>query len=188
MFQVLDHHTRRNAEEGRVVGALLGSVQSDGTVQLKNAFPMNHDDVTHSPQAQVQGHTDADTGARAITAMGRGLRTDTNMPTYHTHTHTQEFNHFFNTMADLHHRVNAREQVRLCVCVAACVHISSRMCTCMLVFVSLSLSEYPIPCPFFSVSAPFPCLRVGVVSLVFPCGEAKMGGSGKRKWARPTQS
>ena len=45
MFQVLDHHTRRNAEEGRVVGALLGSVGSDGTVQLKNAFPMNHDDV-----------------------------------------------------------------------------------------------------------------------------------------------
>ena len=45
MFQVLDHHTRRNAEEGRVVGALLGSVGSDGTVQLKYAFPMNHDDV-----------------------------------------------------------------------------------------------------------------------------------------------
>jgi len=36
MFQVLDHHTRRNAEEGRVVGALLGSVGSDGTVSLKN--------------------------------------------------------------------------------------------------------------------------------------------------------
>eukprot|EP00277_Geminigera_cryophila_P016319 CAMPEP_0179448464 /NCGR_PEP_ID=MMETSP0799-20121207/32293_1 /TAXON_ID=46947 /ORGANISM="Geminigera cryophila, Strain CCMP2564" /LENGTH=307 /DNA_ID=CAMNT_0021240299 /DNA_START=37 /DNA_END=960 /DNA_ORIENTATION=+ len=74
MFQVLDHHTRRNAEEGRVVGALLGSVGSDGTVSLKNAFPMNHDDVIHNPQAQ-------------------------------------EFNHFFNTMADLHQRVNSREQV-----------------------------------------------------------------------------
>ena len=72
MFQVLDHHTRRNEQEGRVVGALLGSVSSDGTVQLKNAFPMNHDDVTHNPQAQ-------------------------------------EFNHFFSTMADLHHRVNPRE-------------------------------------------------------------------------------
>ena len=74
MFQVLDHHTRRNAEEGRVVGALLGSVQSDGTVALKNAFPMSHDDVTHGPQFQ-------------------------------------EFNHFFETMAALHNRVNAREQV-----------------------------------------------------------------------------
>jgi hypothetical protein len=78
MFQVLDHHTRRNAEEGRVVGALLGSVGSDGTVQLKNAFPMNHDDVTHSPQAQVQRQTDrdagtdTDTGAGTITVAGRG--------------------------------------------------------------------------------------------------------------------
>jgi len=74
MFQVLDHHTRRNAEEGRVVGALLGSVASDGTVSVKNAFPMNHDDVTHNAQAQ-------------------------------------EFNHFFNTMQELHNKVNTREQV-----------------------------------------------------------------------------
>jgi len=74
MFQVLDHHTRRNEQEGRVVGALLGSVNSDGTVQLKNAFPMNNDDVMHNPAAQ-------------------------------------EFNHFFSTMAELHHRVNPREQL-----------------------------------------------------------------------------
>jgi len=37
MFQVLDHHTRRNEQEGRVVGALLGSVNSDGTVQVGRA-------------------------------------------------------------------------------------------------------------------------------------------------------
>ena len=67
---MLDHHTRRNEQEGRVVGALLGSVTSDGTVQLKNAFPMNHDD----PGLDYVG-----------------------------------FNHFFTTMAELHHRVNPRE-------------------------------------------------------------------------------
>jgi translation initiation factor 3 subunit F len=74
MFQILDHHTRRNVEEGRVVGALLGSVGSDGSVSLKNAFSMSHDDVTHGAQAY-------------------------------------EFNQFFDTMVDLHRRVNSREQV-----------------------------------------------------------------------------
>jgi translation initiation factor 3 subunit F len=54
MFQVLDHHTRRNDQGGRVVGALLGSVNSDGTVQLKHAFPMNHDDLS-SPQVVRDG-------------------------------------------------------------------------------------------------------------------------------------
>ncbi|EKX31660.1 translation initiation factor 3, subunit F [Guillardia theta CCMP2712] len=47
MFQVLDHHTRRNDETGRVVGALLGSANADGSVAIRNSFPMNHDDVTH---------------------------------------------------------------------------------------------------------------------------------------------
>merc|ERR1712216_260756 len=72
MFQVLDHHTRRNAEDGRVVGALLGSVGSDGVVALKNAFPMKHDDIARNPE---------------------------------------DFYHFFETMAALHTRVNAREHL-----------------------------------------------------------------------------
>jgi len=71
MFEVLDHYTRRNTEDGRVVGALLGSVNADGSVILKNSFPLPHDD-----------------------------------PTAH-----QDFAIFFNTMADLHHRVNPREHI-----------------------------------------------------------------------------
>ncbi|KAJ1476995.1 hypothetical protein T484DRAFT_1822884, partial [Baffinella frigidus] len=75
MFEVLDHYTRRNVEDGRplvckgngaalversgagrrgvaalrgagrgrVVGALLGSVNTDGSVALKNSFAMPHD-------------------------------------------------------------------------------------------------------------------------------------------------
>mmetsp|Transcript_42111 Transcript_42111/g.86024 ORF Transcript_42111/g.86024 Transcript_42111/m.86024 type:complete len:302 (-) Transcript_42111:235-1140(-) len=70
MFEVLDHYTRRNAEDGRVVGALLGSVNSDGSLVLKNSFPLPHDDPSH-----------------------------------------QDFAVFFNTMSELHHRVNPREHV-----------------------------------------------------------------------------
>jgi len=47
MFEVLDHYTRRNAEDGRVVGALLGSMNSDGSLVLKNSFPLPHDDPSH---------------------------------------------------------------------------------------------------------------------------------------------
>jgi len=47
MFEVLDHYTRRNAEDGRVVGALLGSLNSDGSLVLKNSFPLPHDDPSH---------------------------------------------------------------------------------------------------------------------------------------------
>jgi len=69
MFEVLDHYTRRNVEDGRVVGALLGSVNTDGSVALKNSFAMPHDIVD------------------------------------------QDFLGFFNTMSELHHRVNPRETV-----------------------------------------------------------------------------
>jgi len=52
-----------------VVGALLGSVNSDGSVALKNSFAMPHDQLD------------------------------------------QDFLGFFNTMSELHHRVNPRENV-----------------------------------------------------------------------------
>lgn len=68
LFEILDHFTRRNHDQKRVIGALLGSVASDGTITLKNSFPMPQDDVNH-----------------------------------------QEFHSFFNTMADLHHKVNSLE-------------------------------------------------------------------------------
>lgn len=70
LFEILDHFTRRNHDQKRVVGALLGSVGSDGSVQLKNSFPMPQDDVNH-----------------------------------------QEFYTFFNTMHDLHHKVNSLENL-----------------------------------------------------------------------------
>uniref|UniRef100_A0A7S0W7Y8 MPN domain-containing protein n=1 Tax=Hemiselmis tepida TaxID=464990 RepID=A0A7S0W7Y8_9CRYP len=70
LFEILDHFTRRNQDQKRVIGALLGSVASDGTVTLKNSFPIPQDDVSH-----------------------------------------QEFGMFFNTMHELHQKVNAREQL-----------------------------------------------------------------------------
>ena len=70
LFEILDHFTRRNQDQKRVIGALLGSVASDGTVTLKNSFPIPQDDVSH-----------------------------------------QEFGMFFNTMHELHQKVNDREHV-----------------------------------------------------------------------------
>ena len=70
LFEILDHFTRRNADQSRVVGALLGNVNADGTVNLRNSFPMPHDDA--------------------------------NMP---------EFDQFFETMSQLHRKVNVREHL-----------------------------------------------------------------------------
>mmetsp|Transcript_68678 Transcript_68678/g.183320 ORF Transcript_68678/g.183320 Transcript_68678/m.183320 type:complete len:297 (+) Transcript_68678:2-892(+) len=70
LFEILDHFTRRNADQNRVVGALLGNVSSDGTVSLKNSFPMPHDECE-----------------------------------------VPDFENFFETMSQLHRKVNAREHL-----------------------------------------------------------------------------
>mmetsp|Transcript_57849 Transcript_57849/g.141880 ORF Transcript_57849/g.141880 Transcript_57849/m.141880 type:complete len:308 (+) Transcript_57849:67-990(+) len=52
LFEILDHYTRRNVDQGRVIGALLGSHNSDGTITLKNSFPMMTDMTSHPEFAQ----------------------------------------------------------------------------------------------------------------------------------------
>ena len=42
LFNILDHYTRRNEGQDRVIGTLLGSVNSDGSVEVKNSFPVPH--------------------------------------------------------------------------------------------------------------------------------------------------
>ena len=76
LFEILDHFTRRNVDQVRVVGALLDSVNADGTVNLRNSFPMPHDDTNAQDTPQRPG-----------------------------------FEQFFDTMLQLHRRVNAREHL-----------------------------------------------------------------------------
>jgi translation initiation factor 3 subunit F len=42
LFNILDHFTRRNEGQERVIGTLLGAVTSDGTIEVKNCFPVPH--------------------------------------------------------------------------------------------------------------------------------------------------
>lgn len=41
MFGILDHHIRRSEDQPRVIGALVG-VMTGNTVEITNAFPVNH--------------------------------------------------------------------------------------------------------------------------------------------------
>lgn len=41
MFGILDHHIRRSKDQPRVIGALVG-IMSGNTVEITNAFPVNH--------------------------------------------------------------------------------------------------------------------------------------------------
>ncbi|KAG8464596.1 hypothetical protein KFE25_009964 [Diacronema lutheri] len=44
LFAIADHFTRRQDEQGRVIGTLLGSV-SDGVVDIVNSFPVPHSEA-----------------------------------------------------------------------------------------------------------------------------------------------
>lgn len=44
LFAIADHFTRRQEEQGRVIGTLLGSV-TDGVVDIANAFPVPHSEA-----------------------------------------------------------------------------------------------------------------------------------------------
>lgn len=44
LFSVLDHHIRREKGSRRVIGALLGRVNSDGGVEVRSSFPLPHEE------------------------------------------------------------------------------------------------------------------------------------------------
>lgn len=42
VFSILDHYARRGEKQDRVIGTLLGTLSSDGVVEIKNNFPVPH--------------------------------------------------------------------------------------------------------------------------------------------------
>lgn len=44
LFSIIDHYTRRNEGQDRVIGTLLGSVR-DGEVEVRNCFPVPHNET-----------------------------------------------------------------------------------------------------------------------------------------------
>jgi translation initiation factor 3 subunit F len=44
LFNICDSYVRRPDQAGRVIGTLLGSTSSDGTVEIKNAYVVPHNE------------------------------------------------------------------------------------------------------------------------------------------------
>lgn len=44
LFSIIDHFTRRNEGQERVIGTLLGTVR-DGEIEVRNCFPVPHNET-----------------------------------------------------------------------------------------------------------------------------------------------
>ena len=54
LFAVLDHYTRRNEGQKRVIGTLLGTVdEATGAVEVTNCFAVTHSDKVDADQHEV---------------------------------------------------------------------------------------------------------------------------------------
>jgi translation initiation factor 3 subunit F len=42
LFNTLDHHIRQSIDQGRVIGALLGTTTPEGVMEVKSSFPVPH--------------------------------------------------------------------------------------------------------------------------------------------------
>ena len=51
LFSIIDHYARRNEGQERVIGTLLGTVR-DGEVEIRNCFPVPHNET----EEQVRQH------------------------------------------------------------------------------------------------------------------------------------
>lgn len=44
VFNILDHYIRRSESSDRVIGTLLGVINDDDVVEIRNCFPVTHKD------------------------------------------------------------------------------------------------------------------------------------------------
>jgi hypothetical protein len=58
VFSILDHYQRRNDGQTRVVGTLLGQQLDNGTVEVKQAFPVPHQEEEESVSEILQSRLD----------------------------------------------------------------------------------------------------------------------------------
>lgn len=54
LFNICDSFIRRNDQQDRVIGTLLGSISSDGSVEIRNSYAVPHNEsldqvMTYSP-------------------------------------------------------------------------------------------------------------------------------------------
>jgi len=55
VFTILDHYTRRNDGQERVIGTLLGE-ENDGVVEIKNCFPVPHNETAEQVAVDHEFH------------------------------------------------------------------------------------------------------------------------------------
>jgi len=53
IFTILDHFSRRNEGQARVIGTLLGE-ENDGVVEIKGAFPVPHTEISEQVDGEMQ--------------------------------------------------------------------------------------------------------------------------------------
>ncbi|TGZ83432.1 Mov34-domain-containing protein, partial [Ascodesmis nigricans] len=57
LFSILDHSLRRNIEQGRVIGTLLGVRSDDGTeVEIRNCFGVGHNESQEQVEVDMEYH------------------------------------------------------------------------------------------------------------------------------------
>ncbi|KAL1995041.1 hypothetical protein VTN49DRAFT_1228 [Thermomyces lanuginosus] len=55
IFSILDHSLRRNADQDRVIGTLLGTRSEDGTeVEIRNSFAVGHTETTDQVEVDME--------------------------------------------------------------------------------------------------------------------------------------
>lgn len=55
IFSILDHSTRRNIDQNRVIGTLLGSRSEDGTeVEIRNCFAVGHTEAADQVEVDME--------------------------------------------------------------------------------------------------------------------------------------
>jgi len=56
MFSIIDHYSRRNDDQERVIGALLGRQSPGGTVEITDCFPVPHEESSEVVGVEMEFH------------------------------------------------------------------------------------------------------------------------------------
>lgn len=56
IFSILDHSLRRNADQERVIGTLLGTRSEDGEVEVRSAFAVGHSEAEDQVEVDMEYH------------------------------------------------------------------------------------------------------------------------------------
>lgn len=56
VFNILDHYIRRNENQDRVIGTLLGYASGPNTIEIRNSFPVPHSEISDQVAVDTEFH------------------------------------------------------------------------------------------------------------------------------------